>query len=47
MRMSDGRAHLGASVLEHQHEIDIVALAERCGSFGPQVDDLAHAGYAQ
>lgn len=47
MRMGDGRPDFGAPVLEDQNEIDVVALAEGCGSLGPQVDDLAHPGHAQ
>jgi len=47
VRVSDGRTDLGAAIFEHEHKIDVVALAERRGSLGPQVDDFAHAGYAQ
>ena len=45
--MGNGRADLWPSILEHQHEVDVIALPERSGAISPQVDDLAHARHAQ
>ena len=38
VRVRDGRADLGAAVLEHEHVGDVAARAERGAALGPQVD---------
>lgn len=47
VRMGDGRADLRATILEDEHEVDVVAPAERGGAVGPQIDDLANSGHTE
>lgn len=37
--MRDGGADAGASILEHEDEVDVGAMPQLLGAFGPEVDD--------
>ena len=47
VRVRDGRADLGAAILEHEDVCQIVARPEGRAAVGPQVDDLARAADAE